>query len=446
MSDFSEEPVLEEPPLAGWRTLIRSFSTVAVGEAIARLAGFVTIIYLARELGAYAFGLVVLGLSLANWFGIIANSGTEILTMRDVSREPQRFRSIADHVLGLRLALSVPATILFVVAILLIVGADGFRREVLLPFALMVPAIAVNLRWIVLGVRAPRSIAIGNIASQLLLMVGVLLLVSGEHEATIVGLIAASSQLLYAAVILVAAARRFGPIVPRVNISIWRATITESLPLMASQVARGAIYSFNLFLIAVLLGAAKVGFYAAAFKPVLFVMGVVGMFSTVFLSAFSAARSQTRRNELGSRAIRLGSIASFPVAALMTIAAPLVVPLFYGGGYGPAIAPFAILAWAIPCLALSAPYGTALIAAGRQRTLMKQNLIGAGFQVVASLIAVPLIGIDGAAAATVGTFALVLALNHRTSVGLGLVPALVPTLRVRTPATEGALEASRPDG
>jgi O-antigen/teichoic acid export membrane protein len=445
MSDVTEETILEEPPLAGWRTLIRSFSTLAVGEAFARGAGFVTILVLARELGPYAFGLVVLGTALANWFGLVADSGTEILTMRNVSRQPKRFRSIAEHVLGLRLALSAVATILFVIAILLVVGTDSFRREVLLPFALMIPAIALNLRWVVLGIDASRSVAIANISSQLLLMVGVLMLVSGEHNARIVGLIAAAAQLLYAVVILGAAFRRFGPLRPRVDLQRWRRTLTDSLPLMASQVARGVLYSFNLFLIAVILGAGKAGFYGAALKPVLFVMGVTGMFSTAFLASFSAARSDSRRHELASRTVRLGAVASLPVAALMTVAAPVAVPLLYGGSYEPAIAPFAIAAWAIPTMGLGMPYSTALIAADRQRTLLKHNLVGAAFMIAGSLVAIPLFGIEGAAVMMVAGFALVVVLNHRTSVALGLLLPLLATLRSRTPAADRILQPSRSD-
>jgi O-antigen/teichoic acid export membrane protein len=446
MSNVPEETFLEEPPLAGWRTLIRSFSTLAVGETFARAAGFVTIIVMARELGPYAFGLVVLGTALATWFGLVADSGTELLTMRNVSRDPGRFRSIADHVLGLRLALSVVAVILCVATILLVVGTSTYRREVLLPFALMIPAIALNLRWIVLGVDGSRYVAAANISSQLLLLLGVLLLVSGEHAAPVVGVIAAAAQLLYAVVILGAVARRFGLVLPRVDLQLWRKTLTDSLPLMASQIARGVIFSFNLFLIAVILGAAKTGFYAAGLKPVLFVMGVTGMLSTTFLASFSAARSDQRRHELASRTVRLGALASLPVAALMTIAAPVVVPLFYGDNYDPAIAPFAIAAWAVPFLVLGVPYATSLIASDRQRTLLKHNLVGAGFLIAGSLVATPLLGIEGAAVVMVASFALVVALNHRTSVALGLVPPLVPTLRSRAPVGDGVLQASRSDG
>jgi O-antigen/teichoic acid export membrane protein len=195
----------------------------------------------------------------------------------------------------------------------------------------------------------------------------------------------------------------------------------------------------------VMLGAAEVGFYAAGLKPVLFVLGVTGIFGTAFLASFSAARSDARRHELASRTIRLAALASLPVAALMTIAAPVAVPLIYGDSYHSAIAPFAIAAWAVPFLALGIPYGTSLIAADRQRLLLKHNLVGAGFQIGGSLVAIPLFGIEGAAVVTVASFALVVVLNHRTSVSLGLVPSLLPTLRSRAPAGKAILQQARTD-
>jgi O-antigen/teichoic acid export membrane protein len=129
----------------------------------------------------------------------------------------------------------------------------------------------------------------------------------------------------------------------------------------------------------------------------------------------------------------------------MTVAAPVAVPLLYGNSYEPAIAAFAIAAWAIPTMGLGMPYSTALIAADRQRTLLKHNLVGAAFMIAGSLVAIPLFGIEGAAVMMVAGFALVAVLNHRTSVGLGLLLPLPATLRSRAPAADGVLQPSRSD-
>lgn len=440
MSDVSEQSALEEPGLASWRTLLRSFSTLAIGEMLARLAGLVALILLARRLQPYGFGLIVLGTTLLNWFAIVADSGTEVITTRNVSREPERFRSIVDYVLGLRLALSVIAAGLFV-AVVLITTGGGPKASVLLPFALALPALALNLRWILLGVEAPRPVAIGNISSQLLFTVGVVLLVTGEDSIHAVPLIRAAAEVLYAAIVLGSLAQRFGVPRPRIELQVWRTTLAESLPLLITNIARTMLYSADVFLIAAILGSKQTGIYGAAYKPVLFMVGISALYSTSFLSSFSAARSQGRRDHLTSSAVRAGLGISVPIAGLATLAAPVVVPSLYGHAYDAAVVPLAILAWTIPLIAIGAPYAGALLAADRQGTLMRHNGLAAGLNVAANLVAIPLLGIDASATITVASFALVLALNHRSSTALGLVPPIGDALRKRR-QPHGAMEPS----
>src|SRR5204862_10841 len=150
-------PALEE--IRGWRVLIRSFSTLAIGEVLARLAGLATVLLLARRLGPAGFGVITLGLTLVGWFGLVADSGTELLNVREVARRPDEFREIASRVLGLRLTLSIVAAGAFALGVELLARSDAVRSTVVL-FALALPGLALNLRWMVLGIHRARAIAV----------------------------------------------------------------------------------------------------------------------------------------------------------------------------------------------------------------------------------------------------------------------------------------------
>src|SRR5215210_6420896 len=104
------EPLVEH--LSSWRALVRCFGALAIGEVLAQLCGFVAIIVMARRLDPHGFGLVTLGTTLVVWFGLIADSGTEVLNIRDISRRPEHFKRLAEPVLGLRLVLSGAAILL----------------------------------------------------------------------------------------------------------------------------------------------------------------------------------------------------------------------------------------------------------------------------------------------------------------------------------------------
>jgi O-antigen/teichoic acid export membrane protein len=423
--------------------MLASFGTLASGEALARLVGFATLLVLARQLQPSGLGLVVLGTTLVNWFRLVVDSGTEVLGVRDISRRPERLREIVDPLLGLRLALSVLAGGLFFVAVLLV--ADGDDRYALWLFALMLPVTAINLRWMVLGVRAAKSVAAGNVGSQVLILVGVLLLVNGRGDLVAVPAVQTVGELLYALVVVAAIVRRFGPARPRVDLAAWRGLLRASYPLMGNQAARAALYSFDVLVIGVVLGSHDVGLYGAAYKPILFLSGMVGLFAVSFLSAYSGPGEWQERSFLFRRGVLVPLLLTIPLALAVTVGGESGLTLAYGESYAAAGPALAILAWTIPVMAVGVPYAQVLIAADRQKLLFRNNALAAGFAMVGDFVAVPVFGIAGAASVTLASFALLFVLNYATSVPRGLAPSLGVVLgrRPDAPPTPPAVVAEQ---
>jgi O-antigen/teichoic acid export membrane protein len=214
------------------------------------------------------------------------------------------------------------------------------------------------------------------------------------------------------------------------------------LPLMVHHVARTTIYSFDIVLIAILLYRADVGFYGAAYKPILFVSTVTGLFTVSFLASYSAPAAERVRAALFSRALRLLLAATVAIALALSILSGTFVSLLYGDAYAPAAGALAILAWTLPVLALQGLYGNALIAGERQKLLMRHNIAGAAFNVLANFGAIPLAGIEGAAAVTIASLLIVLVLNYRSAVALRLAPSLlaVRSTRLAGPVSEPAVQ------
>jgi O-antigen/teichoic acid export membrane protein len=411
-----------------WRGLLRRFTALVAGESVARLLGFVAVILIARRLTPQGFGVVVFGTTLVHWFRIVVDSGTETMGVRDVAREPWRFRELTERILGLRLALSAAAVTLFVLAASVLPGTATDRRAGYL-FALILPVVALNMRWMVLGVEKAKAVAVGNILSQVVTVAGVLFLVKAHFDVLWVPVSMAAGELVYAVVVLLAVRRRFGLVLPRVDFEAWMRVLRSGLPLTITNVARTALYSFDVLLIAALLARYDVGLYGAAYKPVLFGATVVGLLSVTFLASFASSHGADRA-ALVRRTVLVGAAAGALAALALSLVAGRLMADVFGENYTGATTALVILAWTIPIMAATLPYSNALIAADRQRVLMRNNLWGAGANVLANLAAVPLFGIEGAAAVTVASFLLVLVLDYLSAVRLGLVEPFRASLRI----------------
>lgn len=378
---------------------------------------------MARRLGPGGFGIAVVGVTLVHSFRSVMDSGTEVMGVRDTSRTSHRFRELTEPVMGLRLALSLAASMLFALIASAIPGtADD--RQALLMFALVLPMMALNIRFMVLGVDAPKAIASGHVASQMLLAVGVLILVHDRKDLLLVPLLYAAAELLYASVVLASVARRSGILRPRVELDTWRHAVRSGLPLAITGLAGAAKYPLNLLLIAALLGPKDVGLFGAAYKPVMFFSTLLALLSISFLSHYSRSVGGEEHRELTRKTVTTAALVTIPLAMVISAGSATAMSLAFGPDYAGSATPFAILAWTLPLLALSLPYGNILIAADRQGVFMRHNIAGTTANVAVTAAAIPLFGLVGAACATVVSAALVMALNYRSAVRFGLTESL----------------------
>ena len=161
------------------------------------------------------------------------------------------------------------------------------------------------------------------------------------------------------------------------------------------------------------------------------------------MKSFSALDPEHQRSLFRRTAVAAGGV-TVPLAAAMCIGAGFLVSTIYGDQYDNAAPVLAILVWVIPILALNGPYGNALIAGHQQKLLMRNNLIGAGFNIVANCIAVPLWGITGVAVVAVLSEGLILTLMHHSAVRLGVAPSLAVMLGRETPAAAAPVPAPAP--
>ena len=401
--------------------VLRSFITLATGEGIARLIGVAIQIWLARKLTPGPYGVITFGIALIGWFGLVVDSGTEQLNVREISREPQRFREIADAVLGLRLALSIGAAVVLA-GVTYEFSNSADARHVLPRFALVLPALAINLRWMVLGIRKARAVAYGNIASRIVFLAAIVVLVSRPANDGLVPLLEALSEATYGVVIIVLAAKSYGVVRPRIDLAAWKETLVDGFPLLVNGACRATILTADVVLIALILGHGKVGLYGAALKPVTFFLGALGLFAVALLSGYSAA-PDSETGALFSRSLLVGTVTMLAAAVALTAASPLVSFVF-GHQYADAAAPVAVLAWTLPLSGLVIPYSSVLIARHRQDVLMRINLVGAVFNIAANLVLVTYVGITAAAGVRVATYALMLVLNHQACVRRDLAPSL----------------------
>jgi O-antigen/teichoic acid export membrane protein len=415
------------------RHLARDAAALAVGQAVVRLVGLVSTLYVARWLGPAAFGTLSFGLALALVLSACAGLGLDDLVTRELARAADAGTELLGDALVVRLA----ALPLGAIAVLgLTLGQPGrwplylallvyglLHSYVLLACAVLRARRRMPLQSVLLGVEVLLAAAGALLAARTI----------ADAAAVAVAYALASGAALALGLVLL---RRSGmPARWRWRPAAWPSRVRAALPFAATMAGILLYDRLALMSTAVLVGQADAGWLGAAQNVVL---GLSSLPSIVMLAAFPALAHAAKTEPwtvrpAGAALAGLVGGAGLVLAAALHLLAPAVVPLIFGPDYTPSIDLLRVLVLGAPPFFLTMVFVAVLEATDRQSTCPRA--VGAALVVAtpATLAAVWLWGAAGAAAAYAAAHLLLAALLAPPAL-LGVrQPARSPSTRERHP-------------
>jgi len=181
----------------------------------------------------------------------------------------------------------------------------------------------------------------------------------------------------------------------------------ESYPLMLNDLLSRVFFRVDVLLMKPLLGAGgdtAVGYYTTPYKYLEGLNIVPSTFTLAIFPLFSsyADSARERLNHAYHLALKFLLLMAIPLTVLTVYAARDLILVLGGPEYVPgSVTVLQVLIWFLPFSFVNSVTHYVLIAVGQQRFLTAAFVIGAGFNVVANLIAIPLYGILGAAVVTI---------------------------------------------
>lgn len=375
---------------------------LAAGEAAARLIAFATTVYLARTLGPAIYGVAAVAAGVMLYLAQIADAGVELGGMTDAAAGPTRVNALLSGVLRYRLRIAAVLMLVLVPAGAFLMPQPDGRVLALYVFGL--PAVALSVRWVYLGLQQPRLVAVSRIAGDVVTGVVTLLLVHGPRDvlgapvAVVVGGLAGAVLLLQG--------------LPRLGVTF--APAGEAAP-VAALLHRGrrlalftllglVLYNIDLLMLRVLGGEQAAGHYAAAYVLISFCANLMIAYSHTVLPALAGEAAPTEAAAATYRTALVTALAvTMPVAAGGVLIAPLAIGLLFGEAYAPAAAALQVLALAVPIGALREIAVASLIARHQEHALLRVNAVATVVNVALNLLLIPRYGLLGAAWATVAS-------------------------------------------
>lgn len=385
------------------RLVTRNFLALGSGEAVARLVAFGATVYIARQLGAAAYGVIGFATAVVLYLNRIADAGIDLgLGVREVAAGPQHLRRAGSSILTLRalLALGLVA-VCGTVGFVALPAPDG---HVVALYTLTLFPLAASTRWIHLGLEDSRLVAVARSAGELLMVGLVLLTVHHAGDLARVPLAQFCGDAL-AALLLAAALRRRGFRFPlRLDMEIVRPLVRRAAPLVAASLLGLMIYNADMIFLRFLRGTADVGYYAAAYTLISFLINLGIAYSLSLLPTLTRLEADPRaQHALYHTAIAHVYAVALPLAVGGVLVSAKIVRLVFGAEFGPAAIALGILLFSIPLSLVRDIPIIALMSRGRERLVLQVTAIAAALNVVLNALLIPPYGIAGAAAATAVT-------------------------------------------
>lgn len=405
-----QAPELGSGRAVGRRVLV-STSSQLTAKVLHLGLNVISTVAIVRYLGPAAYGSFVLVLTLVMLVGILADFGLPQLAVREISSGAGPEPQVTGTVCAMRLAL-VPVSMAIPQIVLLAMQQPAqVHLAALIATFLYAGDAFLSCFLVAFHVRIRQQY-------EALIRVGMEVV----ETAMVLGLIAAGAPLpalflppavgaLLGAVAAGVLVRRMFGLRLRFDRHRVRHLLREALPIGPALFVAVVYLKIDAVVLAIMRPPADVGLYGSAYQPIEYLFLSSAVLINVLFPLLAAARGQGQADRFAAlyrRGTELIYAAMLPVPLVTLFVAGSAVVTVYGPGFAGAAMPLTVLTPALVLMTVNAWQAFVLLSGGFQRVTLHYNLAALGVAVVLSVGGIAVLGMVGAALATLGTALFVL--------------------------------------
>ncbi|MFW9875781.1 MAG: flippase [Candidatus Thorarchaeota archaeon] len=392
------------------QTIFKNTLWLLSAETFSKLLLFFLIIWIARYLGTEGYGKFSFAFAFVSLFAILADFGLATLTVREASRDKSKTKKYIDNILIIKLFLGILTFVLIILSVQLLGKTPEVKTLVYLAGIFTVIQSFTQFLYAVFRVFEKMEYqALSKIIYGLSLFAIVAFVLWNQLglRNLIIAYIIADSLTLILALFLVW--KKFTKFSLELDFSFWKKILAQAWPFALSAIFISVYYYMDSVMLSVMKNDQAVGWYNAAYKPIIFMTNLAGIVLQSFFPVISRFYKESieKVNYILDKFARLMVTVAIPLAFGGTMLALPIINLLYGQEYLDGTLAFQILVWTAAIIYISIVYGNSLQACDRQKISLIGVGIGAGINIILNFILIPYFSLNGAAIATLLTELLV---------------------------------------
>ena len=385
------------------QTVAKNTFWLVTTEVVDKLLLFFLLVWIARDLGPGEYGVFSFVIAFVTLFSVIADFGLSTFNVRDIARDRGQVKKYSSNILSIKLVLSIITFILISLAIqfmgktsstidlvylaslyIIIYNFTAFLQSIFRAFERMEFEALSKIIY---------TISLFGLASYCLLNnLGLSWLILSYVIASVISFL----------ITLLFVSLKFTKIRLGFDISFWKYILSESWPFAMSIIFISVYYYMDSIMLSVMQGDETVGWYNAAYKPIMFIIiiGVMALHSTLPVISKLYIKSIEKLKSFANYFLKIMSIIAIPIAFGGTALAYHIMNLLYGSDYLKGVLAFQILIWTTTIIYISVVYTNLLQGTNRQKKYLWATGCGALVNIILNFILIPYFSLYGAAVAT----------------------------------------------
>ena len=370
-------------------------------EIASRLLGFFSLVYLGRILDTNGFGIIGFAMAFVSYFILVVNFGFSTYGTMQIAQDQSKISKFVNNIFSIRILLAAFLSIILVVFVLFS-DKSAVSKYVVLIIGLNLFANALALNWVSQAVEKMQYIAMRQVLSGLLSLIGVIIFVHSKSDVVIAASVLTLSAIIGNIFFVPIYQKMFAKIKLEYSREFWKELFRQSFPLAFASMMIGIYYNLDMVMLGYMKSESDVGVYNAAYK--IFLLGTVPfqlIFSAFFpaLSRVGLRNSQEFKDTMKNYAKFILGSGIVSGIVLLSFSESIIL-LIFGENYLASAVPLSILAMNIIVISINVFLGNPLIAWGKQKQYSIAVTFGAVSNIILNFVLIPKYSYIGAAFAT----------------------------------------------
>ncbi|PIS04637.1 MAG: hypothetical protein COT81_05435 [Candidatus Buchananbacteria bacterium CG10_big_fil_rev_8_21_14_0_10_42_9] len=382
-----------------------------IGKAVSIAISLATIGIITRYLGQTGFGQYAIILAFLQIFGILADFGLQMTTVQLISDPNYSEEKILGNILGLRLV----SAIIFLglapaVALFFPYAAEVKIGITLASLAFVATALITILTGVFQKHLSMTKVVMAEIISRLIFLIGLVYVVSQDFSLLgVIGalILSALTQFL----LLFRSASKIIPIKWQFDTQIWRTIIKKTWPIAVTIALNLIYFKADTIILSLFRDTAEVGLYAAPYKVLEVLINIAYLYLGLILPLMVLHWSQKNLDEI-KKILQTGfdvlTMFSLPLIGGVLVLGGRIMTLVAGENFTGSGNILKVLIVATVAIFYAGLFGYMVVAADKQRQMIKYYIINAIGSLVLYFIFIPLYGYWAAAIITILSEAFIL--------------------------------------